>query len=97
MVTLYKVDIYDIYIYIFYPQLVAKGIKNHMGVAELSPTHGKQEAGGSPSRLSKSSSPQVISMTSALKEVGAVGGAVFSFFQEAHGSPCLHFVLKVGL
>ncbi|XP_054846378.1 serine/threonine-protein kinase Nek1 isoform X1 [Eublepharis macularius] len=51
--------------------LVAKGIKNPVGAAELSPTHGKQEVGGSPTRLSKPSSPQIISMTSALKEVGA--------------------------
>ncbi|XP_077209721.1 serine/threonine-protein kinase Nek1 isoform X2 [Paroedura picta] len=58
--------------------LVAKGIKNPMGGAELSPTHGKQEAGGSPTRLSKPSSPQVISMTSALKEVGADANAVIS-------------------
>nr|XP_056711199.1 serine/threonine-protein kinase Nek1 [Euleptes europaea] len=58
--------------------LVAKGIKNPMGVAELSPTHGKQEVGGSPTRLSKPSSPQVISMTSALKEVGADANAVIS-------------------
>ncbi|XP_048365428.1 serine/threonine-protein kinase Nek1 isoform X4 [Sphaerodactylus townsendi] len=58
--------------------LAAKGIKNPMGVAELSPTHGRQEAGGSPTRMIKPSLPQVISMTSALKEVGADANAVIS-------------------
>ncbi|CAI5784109.1 serine serine/threonine-protein kinase Nek1 isoform X1 [Podarcis lilfordi] len=61
--------------------LVAKGIKNPMGAAELSPTHGKQEGGGSPTRLMKPISPQIISMTSALKEVGADENA--SVIQEA--------------
>ncbi|XP_034968114.2 serine/threonine-protein kinase Nek1 isoform X1 [Zootoca vivipara] len=61
--------------------LVAKGIKNPMGAAELSPTHGKQEGGGSPTRLLKPISPQIISMTSALKEVGADENA--SVIQEA--------------
>ncbi|XP_066487838.1 serine/threonine-protein kinase Nek1 isoform X2 [Tiliqua scincoides] len=52
--------------------LVARGVKMPVGVAELSPTHGKQEAGSSSTRLLKPSSPpQIISMTSALKEVGA--------------------------
>ncbi|XP_053111348.1 serine/threonine-protein kinase Nek1 isoform X2 [Hemicordylus capensis] len=50
--------------------LVAKGVKAPVGAAELSPVHGKQEIGGSPTRLLKLTSPQVISMTSALKEVG---------------------------
>uniref|UniRef100_A0A8D2LRC7 non-specific serine/threonine protein kinase n=1 Tax=Varanus komodoensis TaxID=61221 RepID=A0A8D2LRC7_VARKO len=50
--------------------LVAKGIKNPMGAAELSPPHSKQEVGGSPTRVLKSSIPHIISMTSALKEVG---------------------------
>uniref|UniRef100_A0A8D2LQI7 non-specific serine/threonine protein kinase n=1 Tax=Varanus komodoensis TaxID=61221 RepID=A0A8D2LQI7_VARKO len=49
--------------------LVAKGIKNPMGAAELSPPHSKQEVGGSPTRVLKSSIPHIISMTSALKEV----------------------------
>ncbi|KAL8207260.1 UNVERIFIED_CONTAM: Serine/threonine-protein kinase Nek1 [Gekko kuhli] len=62
--------------------LVARGIKNPMGIAELSPTHGKQEAGSSPTRLSKPSSPQVISMTSALKEVGALKDANAVISQE---------------
>uniref|UniRef100_A0A8D2Q7I5 non-specific serine/threonine protein kinase n=1 Tax=Varanus komodoensis TaxID=61221 RepID=A0A8D2Q7I5_VARKO len=53
--------------------LVAKGIKNPMGAAELSPPHSKQEVGGSPTRVLKSSIPHIISMTSALKEVGVVG------------------------
>ncbi|KAJ6668661.1 hypothetical protein lerEdw1_012144 [Lerista edwardsae] len=51
--------------------LVARGVKMPMGVAELSPVHGKQEAGGSATKLLKPCSPQIISMTSALKEVGA--------------------------
>ncbi|XP_020661142.3 serine/threonine-protein kinase Nek1 isoform X1 [Pogona vitticeps] len=51
--------------------LVVKGVKNPMGAAEMSPTHGKKEVGGSPTKLIKPSSPpQNISMTSALKEVG---------------------------
>ncbi|XP_025023462.1 serine/threonine-protein kinase Nek1 isoform X5 [Python bivittatus] len=49
--------------------LVSKGIKNPVGASELSPTHSKQEE-SSPTRL-KLGSPQIISMTSALKEVGA--------------------------
>ncbi|KAH0616095.1 hypothetical protein JD844_026939 [Phrynosoma platyrhinos] len=56
--------------------LIAKGIKNPMGAVELSPVHSRQEAGGSPTRILKSSSPQIISMTSALKEVGADENAV---------------------
>ncbi|XP_042324392.1 serine/threonine-protein kinase Nek1 isoform X6 [Sceloporus undulatus] len=56
--------------------LIAKGIKNPMGAAELSPTHSRQEAGGSPTRILKASFPQIISMTSALKEVGADQNAV---------------------
>ncbi|XP_044286836.1 serine/threonine-protein kinase Nek1 isoform X6 [Varanus komodoensis] len=55
--------------------LVAKGIKNPMGAAELSPPHSKQEVGGSPTRVLKSSIPHIISMTSALKEVGVVENA----------------------
>ncbi|XP_061440081.1 serine/threonine-protein kinase Nek1 isoform X2 [Rhineura floridana] len=61
--------------------LVAKGIKDSMGAAELSPMHGKQEGGGSPTRLLKPNSPQIISMTSALKEVGADENA--SIIQES--------------
>lgn len=63
-----------------YPQLVARGVKMPMGVAELSPVHGKQEAGGSSTKLLKPCSPQ-ISMTSALKEVGAVS-CVFEMAEE---------------
>ncbi|KAL7981865.1 hypothetical protein Chor_000922 [Crotalus horridus] len=48
--------------------LVSKGIKTPVGASELSPTHTKQEE-SSPSRL-KLNSPQIITMTSALKEVG---------------------------
>uniref|UniRef100_A0A8D2LRP0 non-specific serine/threonine protein kinase n=1 Tax=Varanus komodoensis TaxID=61221 RepID=A0A8D2LRP0_VARKO len=40
---------------------------------KLSPPHSKQEVGGSPTRVLKSSIPHIISMTSALKEVGVVG------------------------
>ncbi|XP_008113420.2 serine/threonine-protein kinase Nek1 isoform X2 [Anolis carolinensis] len=58
--------------------LLAKGIKNPLGnrAAELSPTHSKHEMGGSPTRIPKPSSLQIISMTSALKEVGADENAV---------------------
>ncbi|ETE68306.1 Serine/threonine-protein kinase Nek1, partial [Ophiophagus hannah] len=49
--------------------LVSKGIKNPVGASELSPTHTKQEE-SSPTRL-KLNSPRIITMTSALKEVGA--------------------------
>uniref|UniRef100_A0A670Y3V0 non-specific serine/threonine protein kinase n=1 Tax=Pseudonaja textilis TaxID=8673 RepID=A0A670Y3V0_PSETE len=49
--------------------LVSKGIKNPVGASELSPTHTKQEE-SSPTRL-KLNSPRIITITSALKEVGA--------------------------
>ncbi|XP_013909646.1 PREDICTED: serine/threonine-protein kinase Nek1 isoform X2 [Thamnophis sirtalis] len=52
--------------------LVSKGIKTPVGASELSPT--KQEE-SSPTKL-KLNSPQIITMTSALKEVGADENAV---------------------
>ncbi|XP_039182411.1 serine/threonine-protein kinase Nek1 isoform X5 [Crotalus tigris] len=55
--------------------LVSKGIKTPVGASELSPTHTKQEE-SSPTRL-KLNSPQIITMTSALKEVGVDENAVF--------------------
>ncbi|XP_058048535.1 serine/threonine-protein kinase Nek1 isoform X8 [Ahaetulla prasina] len=56
--------------------LVSKGIKTPVGASELSPTHTKQEE-SSPTRL-KLNSPQIITMTSALKEVGADENAVLA-------------------
>ncbi|XP_039182412.1 serine/threonine-protein kinase Nek1 isoform X6 [Crotalus tigris] len=56
-------------------KLVSKGIKTPVGASELSPTHTKQEE-SSPTRL-KLNSPQIITMTSALKEVGVDENAVF--------------------
>uniref|UniRef100_A0A8D0HUT4 non-specific serine/threonine protein kinase n=1 Tax=Sphenodon punctatus TaxID=8508 RepID=A0A8D0HUT4_SPHPU len=66
--------------------LVAKGVKNpivpyNMGAAEVTPVHGQQTAGGSPVKSSKPSSP-IISITSALKEVGAVSAVTV-------GSKCI--------
>ncbi|KAJ7326817.1 hypothetical protein JRQ81_016576 [Phrynocephalus forsythii] len=64
--------------------LVVKGVKNPMGAAEMSPTHGKQDIGGSPTKLIKPSSPPpIISMTSALKEVGVDESA--AVIQEVSG------------
>ncbi|XP_058048530.1 serine/threonine-protein kinase Nek1 isoform X3 [Ahaetulla prasina] len=57
-------------------KLVSKGIKTPVGASELSPTHTKQEE-SSPTRL-KLNSPQIITMTSALKEVGADENAVLA-------------------
>ncbi|XP_026555495.1 serine/threonine-protein kinase Nek1 isoform X3 [Pseudonaja textilis] len=56
--------------------LVSKGIKNPVGASELSPTHTKQEE-SSPTRL-KLNSPRIITITSALKEVGADENAVLA-------------------
>lgn len=61
-------------------QLIAKGVKNpnvpfHAGATEHSPMHGMQEPGAAlpkPQLPVKAGTP-VISMTSALKEVGVVG------------------------
>lgn len=61
-------------------QLIAKGVKNpnvpfHVGATEHSPVHGLQELGAAllkPQLPVKPITP-VISMTSALKEVGVVG------------------------
>uniref|UniRef100_A0A2D4I342 non-specific serine/threonine protein kinase n=1 Tax=Micrurus lemniscatus lemniscatus TaxID=129467 RepID=A0A2D4I342_MICLE len=57
-------------------KLVSKGIKNPVGASELSPTHTKQEE-SSPTRL-KLNSPRIITMTSALKEVGADENAILA-------------------
>ncbi|XP_070613525.1 serine/threonine-protein kinase Nek1 isoform X16 [Erythrolamprus reginae] len=53
--------------------LVCKGIKTPVGASELSPTHTKQEERSTRLKLN---SPQIITMTSALKEVGADENAV---------------------
>uniref|UniRef100_A0A670XZ42 non-specific serine/threonine protein kinase n=1 Tax=Pseudonaja textilis TaxID=8673 RepID=A0A670XZ42_PSETE len=60
--------------------LVSKGIKNPVGASELSPTHTKQEE-SSPTRL-KLNSPRIITITSALKEVGAVSNIISQTFGE---------------
>lgn len=54
----------------------------HVGAAGHSPVHGMQEPGASPPKQQvpiKPSTP-VISMTSALKEVGVVGTSAKSYF-----------------